>query len=100
MSLGIGINTGVVTVGLMGSDEHVVNFTAFGRDVNLAARLESKAGPDHILIGEPTYRDLLRDDPQLAKFCVELAPVNVKGIREVVRCYDVFWRDCAHLAAA
>ena len=100
MSLGIGINTGVVTVGLMGSDEHVLNFTAFGRDVNLAARLEAKAAADHILIGEPTYRDLQRDDPQLANFCVELAPVSVKGIRDTVKCYEVLWRDCVHLAAA
>ena len=100
MSLGIGINTGLVTTGLMGSEEHVFNYTAFGRDVNLAARLESKAGKDHILIGEPTFLELQRDDPQLAKFCAELSPITVKGFRDAVKCYEVLWRDCAHLAAA
>jgi class 3 adenylate cyclase/CHASE2 domain-containing sensor protein len=94
MSLGIGINTGVVTVGLMGSDEHGQNFTAFGRDVNLASRLESKAGADRILIGEATYLDLLRDDPDLAASCVELQPIGVKGIRQAVKCYEVKWQHC------
>jgi class 3 adenylate cyclase len=79
----------------MGSDEHVVNFTAFGRDVNLAARLESKAGPDHILIGEATYLELLRHAPDLTRCCVELPPINVKGIRQPVKCYEVTWRQPA-----
>ena len=100
MSLGIGINTGLVTTGLMGSVKHIFNYTAFGRDVNLAARLESKAGADHVLIGEPTFLELQRDDPQLAKFCAELSPITVKGFRDAVKCYEVLWRDCAHLAAA
>jgi class 3 adenylate cyclase/CHASE2 domain-containing sensor protein len=92
MSLGIGINTGLVTAGLMGSDEHGVNYTAFGRDVNLASRLEARAGADRILIGETTYRELLRDDSALANTCVELEPVTVKGIRQPVKCYEVAWR--------
>ncbi|HYV32841.1 MAG TPA: CHASE2 domain-containing protein, partial [Candidatus Binatia bacterium] len=35
LSMGSGINTGIVTVGLMGSEQHTFNYTVFGRDVNL-----------------------------------------------------------------
>jgi class 3 adenylate cyclase len=33
LALGTGINTGVVTVGLMGSEQHLRNYTVFGREV-------------------------------------------------------------------
>ena len=32
LSLGTGINTGIVTVGLMGSNDHILNYTVFGRE--------------------------------------------------------------------
>ena len=35
----------MVTVGLMGSDEHLLNYTVFGREVNLASRLEERFRP-------------------------------------------------------
>jgi len=38
LAVGTGINTGIVTVGLMGSDAHVYNYTVFGRDVNVGGR--------------------------------------------------------------
>lgn len=93
LSLGIGLNTGVATVGLMGSDEHLVNFTVFGREVNLAARLESTARGERIMIGQATYHALLRDDPALAAVCVELEPVAVKGFREPVKSFEVQWQE-------
>ncbi len=93
LTLGTGINTGVVTVGLMGSVDHIFNYTAFGRDVNLAARLEALSGRGRIYIGEATYRALLRDDPALAETCMELPPVtNLKGIRTPGKVYEVPWR--------
>lgn len=89
--LGTGINTGVATVGLMGSDAHILNYTVFGREVNLASRLEGLSGRGHILIGESTYREIQRDAPDLAAKCVALPPVTVKGIRELVNSYEVPW---------
>jgi class 3 adenylate cyclase/CHASE2 domain-containing sensor protein len=93
LTMGAGINTGIVTLGLMGSERHVYNYTVFGRDVNLAARLEGLSGRGRILIGEATYRALLRDDPSLAGNCRELEPAAVKGFRTPVRVYEVPWHN-------
>ncbi len=90
--LGTGINTGLATVGLMGSEAHISNYTVFGREVNLASRLESLSGRGRIIISEPTYSHLLRDDPTLAATCAVLPPVNVKGIRTAIKVYEAPWR--------
>jgi class 3 adenylate cyclase/CHASE2 domain-containing sensor protein len=92
LMLGTGINTGLVTVGLMGSDAHILNYTIFGREVNLASRLEGASGSGRIIISDRTYNHLLRDDPALASTCLEMFPVTVKGIRAAVRIYEVPWQ--------
>lgn len=93
LQLGTGINTGAVTVGLMGSDQHILNYTVFGREVNLASRLEGVSGSGRIIVSDATFKHLLRDAPALAAICAELAPVTVKGIRNEVRIYEVPWRQ-------
>jgi adenylate cyclase len=92
LQLGTGINTGLATVGLMGSDAHILNYTVFGREVNLASRLESISGSGRIIISDTTYNHLLREDPALASTCIEMFPVTVKGIRDAVRIYEVPWQ--------
>jgi class 3 adenylate cyclase len=90
--LGSGINTGMAIVGLMGSAVEMQNYTVFGREVNLASRLENASGRGRIFIGQTTYEHLLRDDPVLAATCVELPPRDLKGFRSAVRAYEVPWR--------
>jgi class 3 adenylate cyclase/CHASE2 domain-containing sensor protein len=90
--LGSGINTGMVTVGLMGSAAEMQNYTVFGREVNLASRLENASGRGRIFIGQTTYEHLRRDDPALAATCVELPPRELKGFRAAVKAYEVPWR--------
>jgi class 3 adenylate cyclase len=92
LQLGTGVNTGLVTVGLMGSDDHILNYTIFGREVNLASRLEGVSGSGRIIISDTTYQQIQKHDPKLASTCVELAPVTVKGIRAAVRIFEVPWR--------
>jgi class 3 adenylate cyclase len=92
LMLGTGINTGMATVGLMGSDEHLLNYTVFGREVNLASRLEAVSGRSRIIISEACFSHLLRDDPDLAATCIALPPVKVKGIVAEVKIYEVPWR--------
>lgn len=92
LTLGSGINTGMVTVGLMGSNEHLLNYTVFGREVNLASRLEAVSGRGRIVISDATFQHVLRDDPELAKTFVALPPVKVKGIISELKIYEVPWR--------
>jgi class 3 adenylate cyclase/CHASE2 domain-containing sensor protein len=92
LSLGTGINSGMVMVGLMGSDAHGLNYTVLGREVNLASRLETVSGRGRIIIGETTYEHLLRDDPALAATCVEQEPTKPKGFQKPVRNFEVPWQ--------
>ncbi len=95
LSLGTGINTGMVMVGLMGSDAHGLNYTVLGREVNLASRLETVSGRGRIIIGETTYEHLWRDDPALAATCIEQEPTKPKGFQKPVRNFEVPWQTVA-----
>jgi class 3 adenylate cyclase/CHASE2 domain-containing sensor protein len=93
LSLGTGINTGPVYVGLMGSDAHLVNYTVFGREVNLASRLESISGRGRIIVSETTLAELRRDDPALAARCIELESATPKGFQKPIRIFEVPWQS-------
>ncbi len=99
LALGTGINSGTVTVGLMGSEAHILNYTVFGREVNLASRLEGVSGRSRVIIGEETFTDLQKHAPTLAATCVELEPVTVKGFRQRVKIYEVPWQEAAEAAS-
>ena len=91
LMIGTGINTGVVTVGVMGT-ENQGNYTVFGSDVNLASRLETESGRGRIIISEATLAEIIQDDPTLALSCVALPPKPFKGIKQAVLIYEVPWR--------
>jgi class 3 adenylate cyclase len=98
LNLGSGLNTGDMTVGFMGSEAHIRNYTVFGRDVNLASRLEGASGHARILIGEATFADIRRDAPELAESFKALPPVTVKGFRQPVLVYEVPWQQARDAA--
>ncbi len=84
LAIGIGVNSGDVVVGNMGSDQRF-DYSVLGDDVNLAARLEgqSKAYGVGIVIGENTARAV----PDLA--VLELDQIRVKGKLEAVHIHTV-----------
>jgi len=92
LTLGTGINSGAVMVGLMGSDDHGLNYTVIGREVNLASRLESLSGRGRIIIGETTYEQLQLAEPALAATCVEQESATLKGFQKPVRNFEVPWQ--------
>jgi class 3 adenylate cyclase/tetratricopeptide (TPR) repeat protein len=85
-NLRIGINTGLVVVGEVGSKVYG-EYTAMGDTVNLAARMEQTARPGTVQITENTYKLVA---PLYA--CRPLGGLAVKGKREPVPAYQVLGR--------
>ena len=56
--LGIGVHTGEAFIGAVGTQGSIVDITALGDAVNIAARLASNAGPGETLISQETYLNL------------------------------------------
>lgn len=86
INIGIGLNSGVATVGNMGS-EGCMNFTAMGDEVNLASRLEgtNKQYLTEIIISEKTY-ELVKDHGAITR---ELDDIRVKGKMRPVKIYEL-----------
>jgi class 3 adenylate cyclase/PAS domain-containing protein len=60
VAFGIGVNTGLATVGNVGALERMQNYTAIGDVVNVASRIQNNASDNNILINEPTYMQVYR----------------------------------------
>ena len=79
----IGVNTGECTVGNFGSADRM-DYTIIGKEVNVAARLETAAQSGKILLSESTY-DLVKDEIQ----CGFRGEIQVKGISRPLMTYWV-----------
>jgi class 3 adenylate cyclase len=83
LEMGIGINTGSVIVGNIGSELRA-KYGIVGTVVNRTARIESNTVGGQVLIGEPTYRllrELVKADPPRS--------VAMKGLKSPLVYYSV-----------
>jgi adenylate cyclase len=85
IDIGIGVNSGIMTVGNMGTPGRM-NYTLTGDEVNLGARLEAinKTYKTHVIISENTYAQV--KDQVIAR---ELDDIRVKGKNERVVIYEL-----------
>ncbi len=81
IAVGIGISTGEVMAGIFGSAKKK-EYTAFGRTVNIASRLEHLALEDQILICEQTY--------ERVKELVDVEKMGSFALKGMERQVDIF----------
>src|SRR5438105_433071 len=77
----VGVATGYARVGRLGSDDSK-DYTAIGDVVNLAARLEGKAGPGEVVFDSQVHQQVADRFPDLGP-----ESLAVKGFRDPVEAY-------------
>jgi adenylate cyclase len=88
VSLGIGVNTGLATIGNIGSQGRLQNYTAIGDVVNVASRLQNHAADNNILLNEATYMQVYRHVQVGPPFALPVknktAPLRVRYMKGLV----------------
>ncbi|MGZ3461849.1 MAG: adenylate/guanylate cyclase domain-containing protein, partial [Archangium sp.] len=83
----VGINTGQVAAGNIGSEQYV-QYATIGDATNVASRVCSSAGAGEVLLTDTTV-ERLRERPWPL---TALPPIQVRGKQEALALYRVDWQ--------
>jgi len=83
--VGVGVHTGVAYFGAMGEESGLISISAIGDEVNLAARIASKAEAGEILVSESALSQTELDTSQLESRTLELKGISKPMTVRVMR---------------
>lgn len=83
LAVRMGVNTGIATVGNFGAEDRT-KYTALGKQVNVAARIQAQCQPGRVIISHPTWL-LVRDEIS----CVPKGELTLKGLHKPMPAYEV-----------
>ena len=86
LPVGIGVHTGRAYVGAVGSKESIIEITALGDDVNLAARLCQMAGPGEIVVSGAVFDETpfnILSERKISN--TRLVPIKGRQAKEEIR---------------
>lgn len=106
IEIGLGINTGIVTAGYMGSEKQL-SYTVIGDNVNLAARVMSVAKGMELFITRSTYEKAgqyfeieQRESIMVKGKSMPIEIFHVKGVKAGVDFSEILGRSMGHIAVA
>ncbi|HAG81818.1 MAG TPA: adenylate cyclase [Cyanobacteria bacterium UBA12227] len=91
----IGLNTGKVAAGNIGSDQ-LIQYATIGDTTNVSSRICSLAKAGEILISQSTFEKLNNRNLPLEK----MPPVRVKGKTQPLQLYRLFWNKFPPIASS
>lgn len=91
MNVNIGVHTGMAVVGNIGASQ-IMDFTAVGDTVNIAARLQQISSGGRVLVSKAVV-DCIAQSPENDAITAEMmGPISLKGRVELVETYAIRFR--------